>query len=120
MSQSSCFNSLEQINNDNVTNTQAKRGRGRPAKYSPEERKEKQREAIDKWRLEHKEACRTHRKNFYNENSDQMIQSNIDYQARSRNALRLLTVMLESGELETNKYKDLAFDLVKNKKIIYA
>lgn len=104
----------------NISEAPVKRGRGRPSKYSPEERKEKQREAIDKWREENKEACRTHRKNFYNENSDQMIQSNIDYQARARNALRLLSEMLDSGELETNKYKNLALDLVKNKKIIYA
>ena len=118
---------MDSINNDSIesspkisTEAPIKRGRGRPSKYSPEERKEKQREAIDKWREENKEACRTHRKNFYNENSDQMIQSNIDYQARARNALRLLSEMLDSGELETNKYKNLALDLVKNKKIIYA
>lgn len=110
--------SSEVSNTINVT--PQKRGRGRPPKYAPEEREQKYRESIDKWREEHKEECKMHRKHFYNENSENLIKGNIEYQTRARNALRLLSEMLDSGELETNKYKHLAHDLIKNKKIIYA
>ncbi len=94
--------------------------RGRPPKYSPEERNQKYRESIDKWRQENKEACKAHRKQFYNEHYDKLSQINADYYSRARNALRLLSEMIEDGDWNDERFKELAFDLVKNKKIIYA
>ena len=94
--------------------------RGRPPKYSPEERQERYKDSVTKWRVENKDACRAHRKQFYNEHSNQLNQLNIDYQTRARNALRLLSEMIEEDEWGNNRFKELAVDLIKNKKIIYA
>ena len=113
---------LEQISTDSSiseTVAVAKPRRGRPPKYAPEARKQKYRESIDKWREEHKEECRTHNKHFYNEHSDQINQYKREQNARAQNALQLLSKMIED-DWENEDLKQLAFDLVKNKKIIYA
>jgi hypothetical protein len=118
------------IDNDTVpivrakldSSSEVKRGRGRPAKYSPEEREQKYKELTKQWRDVHIEECKEKRKTYYNEHSDSLVKQTTGYQMRARNALRLLSELLETNEIEfkSEKYKDLANQLVKEKKIIYA
>lgn len=98
-----------------------KRGRGRPPKYTPEEREEHHKKAVSKWQQEHKEEYSKHRKEYYKQNSDSIQQQNIEYQTRARNALKILGEMLDSGtiEIKDERHKAMVCDLIKNKKIIY-
>ena len=64
--------------------------RGRPPKYSPEERKQKHRESIDKWRQENKEQLQQVSKEYYNNHHKEVMQLQGDYLNRSRYALRLI------------------------------
>ena len=102
-------------------NKPVKKPRGRPAKYSPEERQEKYKEASRLWKQEHKEQCNEHHKVYYRENSEFCLKQSYEYQARARNALRLLSEMLDNDfiQIKDEKYKLMANDLIKNKKIIY-
>jgi hypothetical protein len=98
-----------------------KRGRGRPAKYAPEERKERYKELSKTWHKEHKEEYKEYQHNYYTENSETILKQSNEYHIRARNALRLLTEMIEEDiNIPSEKYKTLICDLVKNKKIIYA
>ncbi len=100
--------------------TQPKRGRGRPAKYRPEERKDKYKELSKNWQREHKDEYKDYQHNYYTSNSDTILKQSNEYHIRARNALRLLTEMLDEHiEIPSEKYKGLICDLVKNKKIIY-
>jgi hypothetical protein len=112
---------MDSITETNVE-TPVKRPRGRPAKYAPEERKDKYKEASKLWRQEHKQEYKEHRKAYYDQHSDELMKLNYDYQARARNALRLLSELLEQDQLQVRdeKYREMINDLVKNKKIIYA
>ncbi len=85
--------------------TALKRGRGRPAKYSPEEREQKYKETRAQWNKEH---------------NDIKNKSNIDYLERSRFAYRLLCEMWNKNKFDEmeNDYKTIIKELVENKKIL--
>ena len=70
---------------------QTKRGRGRPAKYAKEEREQKYKELTKQWIQENKEHIKIQKKEYYNDNYDNLLKINRQYQERSRYALRLLT-----------------------------
>ena len=99
-----------------------KRGRGRPAKYAPEERKERYKEAVKQWREEHKEECLEHHRSYYKKNSEVLMKNSYDHQIRARNALRILSEMIDNNtiEIKDERYKTMVNDLIKNKKKIYA
>jgi len=100
---------LEDITNDVTslftTNIPPKRGRGRPAKYTKEERDQKYKEARDQWAKQH-----TNLKN----------KANIDYMERSRFAYRLLCDMWTNHKFDCvdTDYKIIIQELVENKKIL--
>jgi hypothetical protein len=89
----------------------AKRGRGRPAKYTPEERKEKSKEWIKAWKKEH-----------YKNNADQEKQNAMEYQSRARSALRLLNELWlhhrDDVEFKSDRYPNLIREIVENKKVV--
>ena len=124
MSHSLNTDTIEQITNEVSPSivTAPKRRPGRPAKYAKEERQEKYREASKQWRQEHSQEYKEHRKAYYEQHSEELLKLNYEYQARARNALRLLTELLEQDQLEVKdeKYKTMINDLIKNKKTIYA
>ena len=93
--------------------TPAKKPRGRPAKYAPEERQEKYKELCKNWRSDNSDYYATH--------SEIIKSQNMFNQTRARNALRLLSELMENDQIEVKdeKYKCLLNDLIKNKKIIY-
>ncbi len=70
--------------------SQPKRGRGRPAKYAKEEREQKYKELTKQWIQENKEHIKVQKKEYYNDNYDNLLKTNRQYQERSRYALRLL------------------------------
>lgn len=73
-----------------IIEEQPKRGRGRPAKYSKEEREQKYKEVKYKWIDEHKEACAIQSKEYYEAHKETVNQQKKQYQDRSREALRIL------------------------------
>ena len=79
---------LEQLANENSISV--KKPRGRPAKYSPEEREQKYKEVKHKWIEEHKEICHSQTKEYYASHKETMNQQKKQYQDRSREALRIL------------------------------
>jgi hypothetical protein len=113
---------LEPLANENSISVKKPRGRGRPAKYTKEEREQKYKDASKQWRQEHSQEYKEHRKAYYEQHSEELMKLNYDYQARARNALRLLSELLEQDQLQVKdeKYKAMINDLIKNKKIIYA
>jgi hypothetical protein len=84
------------------TETPVKRGRGRPAKYSPEEREQKYKESTKKWHKEHIEDRTSYLK---------------DYQERSRTALKLLAEMWDQGIIVINSenYEGKVRNLLENR-----
>ena len=97
-----------------------KRGRGRPAKYSPEEREQKYKEITKQWKQDHKEECLKHSQDYYKEHSEQVYKSTLDYQCRARHALKLLSEMFDNNQIEIKdeRYKLSVLELIKNKKVI--
>ncbi len=98
-----------------------KRGRGRPAKYAPDERKQKQKESIDKWRQEHKEEYKEQMKEYYNDNQSNIIKQKKEYLDRARYALRILDAIYNEKESLNNlspDLKDKVLNLIEHKKII--
>ena len=100
--------------------TPIKRPRGRPAKYAKEEREQKYKEASKQWKQGHREQCNEHSKVYYREHSEQVCQSNTDYQHRARHALKLLSELFDTDliEIKDERYKQSLTELIKNKKII--
>ena len=114
MSHNRCSNSLDE------GHSPIKRGRGRPAKYSPEEREQKYRESIDKWREDHKEKHKNNQKRYYEQHSEQLIKQKKDYYEISAYALRLLNDMWSNPDLIEIKSEDLRNkleNLIKHKRI---
>ena len=70
--------------------TLTKRPRGRPAKYTKDEREQKYKEIKHKWMQEHKEACASQSKEYYEAHKETVNQQKKQYQDRSREALRIL------------------------------
>ncbi len=97
-----------------------KRGRGRPAKYTKEEREQKYKEASKIWKQEHREQCNEHHRVYYREHWEEVGKANTDYQNRARHALKLLSELIDNGQIEIKdeKYKLSITELIKNKKII--
>ncbi len=111
----------EQTHTPVIQETIAKKPRGRPAKYAKEEREQKYKELKKNWQREHKEEYKDYQHSYYISNSETILKQSNEYHIRARNALRLLTEMLDEHiEIPSEKYKGLICDLVKNKKIIYA
>jgi hypothetical protein len=88
-----------------------KRGRGRPAKYTPEERKERHKQLKSAWNKEH-----------YKNNTEQEKQMATEYQSRARSALRLLNELWlhhrDDVEFKSDRYPNLIREIVENKKVI--
>ena len=109
MSQTLNTNNLEQLHNLHnetpITNPLPKRGRGRPAKYAPEEREQKYKEASKQWHKEHMEDRTSYLK---------------DYQERSRTALKLLAEMWDQGIIVINSenYEGKVRNLLENRQKI--
>jgi len=103
------------------TEDKEKKRRGRPAKYNPEERKEKYQELNRSWYHEHKNELYSKKKEIYKENSKDIKEATMNYQNRARNAHRLLTELLEKQliEFKDESYKKMAIDLINHKLIIY-
>ena len=82
-----------------------KRGRGRPSKYSPEEREQKYKESREKWAKSHQED---------------RTKSTMEYQERARYAYKLLCEVWNENMLEVKSehHRNLIKNLVENKKII--
>jgi hypothetical protein len=101
------------IDNDTVpivrakldSSSEVKRGRGRPAKYAPEEREQKYKNASKIWKQEH---------------NDRQNKLNTEYLDRSRFAYRLLCDMWNKQQLDlvTPEYKHIIQQLVENKNIL--
>ena len=75
-----------------------KRGRGRPAKYAKEEREQKYKELTKQWIQENKEHIKVQKKEYYNDNYDNILKNHKEYQERARFALRLLTDIYNDNE----------------------
>ena len=103
-----------------IQETISKKTRGRPAKYTKEEREQKYKEASKQWKQEHREQCNEHSKAYYRENWEQVCQSNTEYQNRARHALKLLSELFDTDliEIKDERYKQSLTELIKNKKII--
>jgi hypothetical protein len=105
--------------------SEVKKSRGRPAKYAPEERKEKYLEKIKNWQEENadkvKEYNRQGAKTFYDNNKEKCKTKNTDYQIRARKALIFLSDLLDHWDnLKDNSdiYKSMVREIVDNKKSI--
>jgi hypothetical protein len=72
--------------------------RGRPAKYSPEERDEKYKEASRQWKENNKDQVKENKREYYTNKYDDLLKTNRDYQERSRYALRLLNDIYNDHE----------------------
>ncbi len=100
----------------------AKSRKGRKTIYTEEERKQRHKESVRKWKADHKENIKAYNKEyhkeFYQEHGEELKQNNSKNQTRGWNALKLLSEILEADDLKP--YKEKAIDLIKNKKIIYA
>jgi hypothetical protein len=98
-----------------------KRGRGRPAKYSPEEREQKYKDASKLWKQDHKEYYKESQKQYYDQHSDTLCQNKKDHYERSTYALRLLNDIWSQTELVNYMSEDLRTkveNLVQHKRII--
>jgi len=113
--------SLTQTENLVLNNTSIEKDikpRGRPKKYSDEERKEKHKEASRIWKLNNQDKCKDINKTYYEKNSEEITKQNYNYQTRSRIALRLLSEMIKHDEIKSDKYRDLIEKLINNKELI--
>ncbi len=112
---------IEQLTNSDSENTQQKRGRGRPAKYTKEEREQKYKESRVQWNKEHKEERKESYRTYYANHSDEMVKISKDYQDRSRYALKLLSELWSHPEyLNINETDPLCLkikNLIQHKKI---
>ncbi len=113
-------NDLIIITDESLTQTENLeiKPRGRPKKYSDEERKEKYKEASKNWKLNHQSECKDFHKAYYEKNSEEIMKQTYNYQTRSRIALRLLSEMIKHDEIKSDKYRDLVEKLINNKEII--
>jgi hypothetical protein len=110
-------NSLTQTENLDICNTSIEKEikpRGRPKKYSDEERKEKYKEATRNWN-------KMNYKQLYQENSTKIKEQTKDYQDRARYAYKLLYDLWQNKdtniEFKTDKYKFLIQKLIEDKEI---
>ncbi len=71
-----------------------KKTRGRPAKYSPEERDQKYKESTKEWFQSHKE----YRQTYYQSNIENVKKQTKEYQDRARYALSLLDDIWNNSE----------------------
>jgi hypothetical protein len=113
--------SVTQTENLDICNTSIEKEikpRGRPKKYSDEERQEKYKEASRNWKINHQERCKDMSKIYYEKNSEEIMKQTYNYQTRSRIALRLLSDMIKHDEIKSDKYRDLVEKLINNKEII--
>jgi hypothetical protein len=101
--------------------SEVKKARGRPAKYAPEERKEKYLEKIKNWQEENADKVKENCKAYRDSHKEQLLSYHTDYQARARKALILLSDLLDHwDDLQDDKYKSMVREIVENKKsIIY-
>jgi hypothetical protein len=115
---------IEPIINDSSlldATTPPKRSRGRPAKYTKEEREDKYKEASKVWKQEHKEYYKETQKQYYEQHSDVLCQNKKDNYERSVYALRLLNDVYNQSELISHFPDDLREkieNLVQRKRII--
>jgi hypothetical protein len=114
------------MNNDSsietVSEVLPKRGRGRPVKYSLEEKQEKKREYCKTWYVEHKERHNENNRAKYHENPEKFIQETCKRQGVGRDAFRLLSDLWKSNliHIEDEKYRNMIEDLIVHEKRIYA
>jgi len=83
-------NNTDQVTTSDNTVSQVKRGRGRPAKYSKEEREQKYKEASKHWKDNNREHMLQVNKEYYNDHQKKIIQYQKEYQDRARYAMRIL------------------------------
>ncbi len=96
---------------DALSLTTPKRGRGRPAKYSPDEREQKYKEAKEKWKENNKDHIHQLNKDYYNDNQKKIIQYQKEYQDRSRYAMRILNDIYNDQESLSHLAPDIQYKL---------
>jgi hypothetical protein len=98
---------LECITNESsiLSSLLPKRGRGRPAKYAPEEREQKYKELSKQWTQTH---------------MDQRSKKNEEYASRTRKSYQLLTELWHKRYLDNidDPIYDQIKELIENKKIV--
>ena len=108
-------------NTKDTSDTPVKKPRGRPAKYSPEERKERYKEATKQWLTENKDYYRDSRKQYYDKHTENIQQNKKEYYERSAYALRLLSDIWSHPDLIEIKSEDIRNkiqNLIEHKRIV--